>query len=326
MDSGDFDGCGEGHVARDREARATMSGMVLARCWIALAFSSLCFGGAATERLQTGGEWSFIKRPPEGRWNHEAVLIIHGNGQTVTSSGSSWEQDAAMNGLMEALVGEGFLVAQSNHGATPENGMWGNETTVRGVAALADHIKAQGNVWRFHAVAVSAGGLTLANLLLNRRVPVSGAVLLAPVLSIESMYRCPGGIDRVRGIAQAFQFFPASACPGDPEKDSVFRDATAASDALRRVRGMGLAQVKGLLGATRWLALYSTRDPRVLPDENILPFARKLEQSGVRIASRTLDLETHSSTELLGAYQPDVLRFLRAHPARPEPAKKGNTK
>ena len=52
--------------------------------WI-LGLSMLAPGTPATEteRLQVGGEWCFIKTPPRDPRPGEAVILIHGNGETV---------------------------------------------------------------------------------------------------------------------------------------------------------------------------------------------------------------------------------------------------
>jgi len=47
------------------------------------------------ERLQIGGEWCFIRRPPRNLHAGEAVMILHGNGHTVESTTSTWERQSS---------------------------------------------------------------------------------------------------------------------------------------------------------------------------------------------------------------------------------------
>ncbi len=188
---------------------------------------------AETERLQVAGEWCFIKTPVSPRPG-EAVILIHGNGETVEADSSSWERAEGDAALMDALLEGGFLLAQSNHTAVPGNGMWGSPATQQSVLALMDHLRKTQGVEVFHAAAISAGNATLLNLLLDGKAAFRSAVLIAPVVSLESLYRCPAGVDRVSGIAIAFDFQPAHGCPGDPEGDEAFKKATAPHDPLRQ--------------------------------------------------------------------------------------------
>jgi len=211
---------------------------------------------------------------------------------------------------MDRLVDAGYLIAQTNHGATPENGMWGNSATQDAVIALIKRLRTDYGIQRFHAMAMSAGNATLLNLVLNRRAEFASGILLAPVISLESMYRCPGETDRVRGIAQAFAFKPASGCPGDPQQDQPFRQATAASDPLRRITALPPQKVKQEMGRTRWLAMFSDDDPKVLARENVRALQTVLQKAGVALEVKTLQIPTHSSDELLNRYTADVLDFV----------------
>lgn len=261
------------------------------------------------ERLQIGGEWCFIRHPARNLHAGEAVVILHGNGHTVESTTSTWEQQRSLRGLMDRLSAAGYLIAQSNHTATRSNGMWGNPESSRSVVALMRHLE-NGGVRSFHAISNSAGNLILLNLLLSGQARFQSAVAIAGVVSLESMYRCPAGADRVTGIAEAFAFSPASKCPGDPGSDTSFRKATAYYDPLRRMQSMSDGEIRRLLGNTRWLGLYETRDPKVLPEENILAFARRLKTADVAVELRSLDLLTHGAGELFDSFTPEILRVL----------------
>lgn len=91
---------------------------------------------AETVRVQVAGEWCFIKTPEGRARSGEAVVLIHGNGETVDERSSSWEKAPGSQRLMDALLESGYMLAQSNHGATPQNGMWGNAKTQTSVLAL----------------------------------------------------------------------------------------------------------------------------------------------------------------------------------------------
>ncbi|MCL4852359.1 MAG: hypothetical protein KJZ78_13370 [Bryobacteraceae bacterium] len=262
------------------------------------------------ERLQIGGEWCFIRHPARNLHAGEAIVLLHGNGHTVESTTSTWEQQRSLRGLMDRLSAAGYLIAQSNHTATRSNGMWGNPESCRSVLALMRHLE-NGGVRRFHAISNSAGNLVLLNLLLSGQTRFESAAAIAGVVSLESMYRCPTGADRVTGIAEAFAFNPASRCPGNPDSDTSFRNVTADYDPLRRMQSMNDGEIRRLLGSTRWLGLYETRDPKVLPEENILSFARRLKTAGVAVELRSLDLATHGAGELFDSFTPEILRVLR---------------
>lgn len=264
-----------------------------------------------TERLQIGGEWCFIKKPAKAR-RGEAVLAIHGNGQTVTEKTSSFEQGAGFRRLMEALLEQGYIVAQSNHGATAENGMWGNGATQAGVLSLARHLRAKYGIRKWHALAVSAGGATLVNLSLDQKLRLSTALLIVPVISLESMYRCPEGVDRVKGLSEAFGFRPTSACPGDPARDDAFRKATADFDPLRRMQGMPADALRSRMARVRWMAIVNTRDPRVPPAENIAPMVELMKKAGVAMALKEMDLATHSADQPLAKYEAEYVSWLQA--------------
>lgn len=264
-----------------------------------------------TQRLQIDGEWCWIKIPAQ-RKPGIAVLAIHGNGQTVTAKSSSFEEGAGFRRLTDALTAQGYLVAQSNHGATADNGMWGNARTQSTVVALAKHLRTKYGVKRFHALAVSAGGATLMNLALDRDLRFETALLIVPVISLESMYRCPGGMDRVKGLSEAFGFQAASACPGDPAKDAAFRKATDSFDPLRRMAAMPPGDLRARLKRTRWMGILNTGDPRVLPKENILPMADLFRRAGLEIGLKSMDLDTHSADQPLAKYEAEILDWMRA--------------
>jgi pimeloyl-ACP methyl ester carboxylesterase len=266
---------------------------------------------AETERLQVGGEWCFIKTPASEARHGEAVILIHGNGETVESDSSSWERLKWATELMDALLEGGFLLAQSNHSAIPGNGMWGNTATQESVLALMDHLRTTRGIRTFHAVAMSAGNLTLLNLLLDGKARFQSAVLIAPGLSLESAYRCPAGFDRVSGIARAFDFRPAHGCPGDPEGDEAFRRATAHHDPLRKAREMAPSALATALSGTRWMALYDRGDPKALPEENLLPFLALLEAAGIDVRVHSVKEDDHTPSELVHTRGREVPEFLK---------------
>jgi len=279
--------------------------------WVlALTMSAPPLRAAETERSRVGGEWCFIKTPGSAARSGEAVILIHGNGETVEADSSSWERSEGHAALIEALLDAGYLLAQSNHTALPDNGMWGNPATQRSVLALIDHLRSTRQVEAFHAIAISAGNATLLNLLLDGKAAFRSAVLIAPVISLESLYRCPAGIDRVSGIATAFDFRPAHGCPGDPDADEAFRRSTGPHDPLRRVRQMDGPALVTALSTTRWMALYDRGDPKVIPEENLLPFVGILETARVGIRLRSQKQGTHTPRDLLLAHRHEIAGFL----------------
>lgn len=280
-------------------------------------FRELVSSNGTTSRFRIGEDWCFVVIPKGTAKIRDAVILIHGNGQTVGESTSSWESNASSHRAIDKLVDAGYLVAQTNHGATPDNGMWGNAATQDAVVALMKRLKAEHGIERFHAIAMSAGNATLLNLVLNRKAEFASGVLLAPVISLESMYRCPGETERVQGISKAFAFQPASACPGKPEQDAAFRKATASADPLRRIMALPPAKVKSELGPTRWLAVFSDEDPKVPPRENARALESLLEKAGIALDIKTLKIPTHSSDELLNRYTANILDlFALGNPGR----------
>ncbi len=263
-----------------------------------------------TERLRIGGEWCFIKSPEEDRRPGEAVILIHGNGELVVEWSSSWEQAEGNKHLMTTLLDAGYLLAQSNHKAIPGNGMWGNEDTQESILDLIDHLAANYGVTKFHAIAASAGNTTLLNLILGGRADFESVVLVVPVLSLESMYRCPAGVNRVGGISTAFAFQPAGECPGDPDNDMAFRRAAEGWDPLRRLRALGADRRRKVLSGVRWATLYHEGDPKVIPAENILPFGEFLEQAGLPLLEIASPLETHSPGPLFLEHAERFVEFL----------------
>lgn len=260
-------------------------------------------------RQQIGREWCFLKFPRKWR-RREMVLILHGAGEWVNATTSSWETQSGATRLMQALLDAGYAVAQSNDAARQGNGMWGNAETQTTIVAFANWIASRYHPRRFHAVAVSAGNLVLANLLLDGRMRFDTATMLAPCLSIASEYRCPGGINRVKTIAEAYRFTPASGCPGDPEHDAAFLSATENVDPMRRLQRLSNARLSSIFGKTRLLAIYESGDPRVPPGENILPFSHRLLQARVPLSLIRMEADTHGSQELFLRYTPRIVAFL----------------
>jgi alpha-beta hydrolase superfamily lysophospholipase len=189
--------------------------------------------------------------------------------------------------------------------------MWGNPATQESVLALMDHLRNTRGVEVFHVAAISAGNATLLNLVLDGKAAFRSAVLIAPVISLESLYRCPAGIDRVSGIATAFDFQPADGCPGDPERDEAFRTATAPHDPLRKARRMKPSALTKALSATRWMALYDRGDPKVIPEENLLPLIELLQPLGVGFCVRSQKKNTHTPKDLLLAHRHEIGEFLK---------------
>ena len=280
---------------------------------VALAAATILPAAAPfTERLKIGGEWCFIKSPETDARPGEAVILIHGNGELVVEWSSSWEQAEGNKHLMTTLLDAGYLLAQSNHAAVPGNGMWGNEDTQESILNLMEYLAANHGVKRFHALAVSAGNATLLNLILEQRADFESVVLVVPVLSLESMYRCPAGVNRVAGISTAFAFQPAGECPGDPQADMAFRRATAAWDPLRRLRAIGSDRRREALSGVRWATLYHEGDPKVIPAENILPFWEFLEEAALPLLKITSPLETHSPGRLFSDHAERVVEFFES--------------
>jgi hypothetical protein len=145
------------------------------------------------------------------------------------------------------------------------------------------------------------------NLLLGGQMRFASAVLLAPCLSIASEYRCPGGVDRVKTIAEAFGFTPASGCPGDPKNDAAFLSATENADPMRRLQKYSDAELRSIFDKTRLLAIYESHDPRVPPAENIVPFSHRLRKARVQLEVIGMEADTHGSQELFLRYTPRIV-------------------
>jgi pimeloyl-ACP methyl ester carboxylesterase len=259
------------------------------------------------KHLQVVGEWCFIGVPV--RKSNRAVMILDGNGTTVGPTSSSWEKNAACAALSQALIDAGFVVAQSNRTATPDNGMWGNPPSQQAVIALMAMLRHDYGINRFTAMTVSAGSITLLNLLLDGKAEFEAAALFSPVISLESMYRCPGGFNRVKWIAAAYKFQPARPCPGDPENDEAFRHATDGFDPMRRIRS-GLPKSRGGL-RTSWMVLYHRGDPKVLPPENGARFVRLLRANAAAVKEVAIDGNTHNSDDLMRGNLQDVVRLMK---------------
>jgi len=277
--------------------------------WGAICTSALAkepFGPPQVLRQQIAGEWFFLKIPPN--WNRrELVVIFHGAGEWVNAATSSWETQPGATTLMQSLLRAGFAVAQSNDGARQGNGMWGNADTQTAAVAFAGWIESHYRPSKIHALAVSAGNLVLMNLLLGGQMRFASAVLLAPCLSIASEYRCPGGVDRVKTIAEAFGFTPASGCPGDPKNDAAFLSATENADPMRRLQKYSDAELRSIFDKTRLLAIYESHDPRVPPAENIVPFSHRLRKARVQLEVIGMEADTHGSQELFLRYTPRIV-------------------
>jgi hypothetical protein len=283
---------------------------MLRRLWllaIALCAAAVCAGTA--EHFQVGGQWCFVEAPA-GKARSRAIVLIHGNGETVGPETSSWERNPGTRFLMDRLLEAGFLVAQSNATAVPSNGMWGNAGTQEAVLALMTYLRDNRGVTSFDALALSAGNVTLLNLALAGKARFFHAVLTAPVISLASLYRCPGGFDRVTQISGAFRFSPAHACPGDPRQDPEFLRRTQGYDPLRTIAEDSRALSK--MAGTRFLACYEEDDPKVPPAENILALRDQFHQWKVPLRTWFLPgAATHGSKEMFEGCTPEIIKFLR---------------
>ena len=260
------------------------------------------------KHFKVDGEWCFLGMQARPNNGDRAVILFDGNGTTVGADTSSWEKNAACTALSQAILDAGIPVAQSNRTATPENGMWGNAASQRSILALMELLRKDHGIRRFSAITVSAGGASLLNLLLDHKASFDAAAVFAPAISLKSMYRCPGGIDRVKGIAEAYRFKPLTGCPGDPEKDLEFRRATEGFDPIRRI---GSALPKDWAGSkTSWMVLYHHGDPKVLPLENGGRLVQLLRQSGAQVREVAIEGQTHNSEDLMRDYGQDVVRLL----------------
>jgi pimeloyl-ACP methyl ester carboxylesterase len=280
---------------------------------IAASFSAACSLAASSDEIthfQIEGDWCFVGLPNKPIEPRRALIILDGNGTTVTAESSSWEKNAAATLLGRAILNAGFVIAQSNRTARPDNGMWGNLASQRAVLALMDHLRRRYAVQRFSALSVSAGGLTLLNLLLNRTAVFDAAVLFAPALSLESMYRCPSGINRVTPIAEAFHFHPLHGCPGASDVDAEFRNATRDFDPMRRIEkelGGSWTGVK-----IPWFVLYHQHDPKVPPPENAARFVSLMRKAHARVREAAPEGNTHNSDDLMRDHSDAVVEFLTA--------------
>jgi pimeloyl-ACP methyl ester carboxylesterase len=288
-----------------------MVNKITRRSAIAASVPALCARAARSNELthiQVQGEWCFVGSPRRALEPKRAVIIFDGNGTTVTANSSSWEKNAAASALGREILNNGYLIAQSNRTARPDNGMWGNARSQQAILSLIDHLRNHYGVQRFSAITTSAGGLTLLNLLLNRTAVFEAAVLFAPVISLESMYRCPNGVNRVTPIAEAFQFKPSSRCPGDPEADAEFRRATRDFDPLRRLAKIRAADWRG--NRMPWFVLYHQHDPKVPPSENSGRFIAIMRESGAQVRVAAPEGNTHNSDDLMRDHLKDVVQFL----------------
>jgi len=270
--------------------------------------SSLLLRAAAKplQHLQVAGEWCFIGVPDQPA--RRAIIILDGNGTTVDAASSSWEKDPACSALSQAFLDAGFLVAQSNRTAHKDNGMWGNAASQSAVLELLSLLRKKYGIERFNALSVSAGGVTLLNLLLDGKASFEAAALFSSVISLESMYRCPGGSDRVKGIAEAYNFRPAHGCPGDPEHDADFRRATEGFDPMRRIAS-GLPK-NWNASKTSWMVLYHHGDPKVLPPENGARLVELLRRAALPVKVVAIDGNTHNSDDLMRDKLKDVVQFM----------------
>src|SRR5687768_2468414 len=114
----------------------------------------------------------------------------------------------------------------------------------------------------------------------------------------------------IKTLAAAFDFRPAHGCPGEPEGDEAFRRATGPHDPLRRMRQMDGPAVARALSATRWMALYDRGDPKVIPEENVLPFVGLLESARVGVLLRSQKQDSHDPRHLLLSHRHEIARFL----------------
>lgn len=274
--------------------------------WILVLVAAPLFSAVQTERFQIAGDWCFVMR--NGPTTDRAVVILHGNGELVGSAGSSWETRHDESRLMETLVDRGYFVAQSNAAAIPGNGMWGNENTQRAVLALMDRLRRVEHVRHFDAIAISAGNLTLLNLILRGTV-FEHVVMLAPVTSLRSLYRCPAGVNRVQQISLSYRFTPASGCPGEAKRDEAFRRNATGYDPAA-IDAFSPEQTR-VLHATRWMTVYEDGDPKVPPQENILVWKRKLERQNINIVTRVVaGANTHTGPGLLPECRAGLFAFL----------------
>jgi pimeloyl-ACP methyl ester carboxylesterase len=290
-----------------------MSSMITRRHAIAASFSAACSfaaGSDAMTHFQIGGDWCFVGLPAKPIEPRRAVIVFDGNGTTVTAESSSWEKDAAAASLGRAILDAGFLIAQSNRAARPDNGMWGNAASQHAVLALIDHLRRRYAVQHFSALTVSAGGITLLNLLLNRTAAFHTVVLFAPVISLESMYRCPAGINRVTPIGEAFHFQPLQGCPGAPDTDAEFRRATGRFDPMRRLEKELAGNWMGV--KIPWFVLYHQHDPKVPPPENAARFVSLMRRAGARVRVAAPEGNTHNSADLMRNNAGAVVEFLTA--------------
>ena len=265
---------------------------------------------APMERFQINGDWCFIERPHAP--TEKAVIIIHGNGELVSESGSSWEKKASSNRMSDELVAKGLLVAQSNARAIPDNGMWGNADSQAAVVALQDRLKRVEKMRSFQAIAVSAGNLTLLHLVMSGAAPFERAVMIAPVTSLASLYRCPNKVDRVGQISRSFGFSPASACPGNPETDTNYRRATKGFDPTASTDWT--ADQTERLRRVHWLMLYEENDPKVPPSENILALISRLRKIGADVQASSVPSATHASAELFDRNREQAVGWLSGQP------------
>jgi pimeloyl-ACP methyl ester carboxylesterase len=261
------------------------------------------------KHVQVAGEWCFIGTPAGAKETERAVITFDGNGTTVGQDSSSWEKNAACTALSQAIMDAGMVVAQSNRTAHPDNGMWGNEPSQRSFVSLIDLLRREYKIRNFSALTVSAGCAIILNLLLDEKAVFDAVAMFAPAISLESMYRCPGGIDRVKGIAEAYAFQPLHGCPGDPDHDSEFRRATEKFDPMRRIRS-GLPKVWGG-SKTSWMILYHHGDPKVTPAENGGRWAQVLRASGAKVQEIGIKGDTHNSDDLMRDHSAEVVRLMR---------------
>jgi hypothetical protein len=74
---------------------------------------------------------------------------------------------------------------------------------------------------------------------------------------------------------------------------------------------MNAAVLASTLSSTRWMALYDRGDPKVIPEENLLPFVDILETARVGIRLRSQKRDTHTPRDLLLAHRHEIAGFLK---------------
>lgn len=153
------------------------------------------------------------------------LIVVSHRWRGTPEDGVDTVGHAVYAGFLSRFVSAGYAVLLSGDGG-PET--WGNEAALENTRQLWE---ASVKLFRYSdetfTMGFSMGGLPAALLGLTGRIPVRGAVLIAPVLSLSSVYASNptfrASIDRAYPPATPGDF-PAASLGHDPVRDGAMLD------------------------------------------------------------------------------------------------------